>query len=234
MLTLAMVPLLIAVLLVGGSTGARAQSDTLRSMPPATAALTLRIEQIAATDTALVVDLVTEHLFDPETARGLAEGVPATLIYEIQVWRHRAGWFDQYTDGRLLVFKLQRDAWDEVYVVRDSDGGVISLPDLDQVRAILERQVGIAVAPILALSLDHPYYLVIKVALKPLTAEDVDELEGWLAGEIAPEEHKFGLLTLPKNFFGLVMDLTGVGDRNGIARSETFRRSDLDARRDDS
>ena len=106
--------------------------------------------------------------------------------------------------------------------------------ELDLVRAMLERQVGIAVAPIIALSRDDSYYLVIKAALKPLTAEDVDELEDWLAGEIAPEEHEFGLLTLPKNFFGLVMDLTGFGDRNGVARSETFRRSELDTRRSDS
>jgi hypothetical protein len=229
------VQLVCAALIAGGApSSASAQADSARSAASESAPLTLRIEDIAATDSALVVDLVTEHLIDPGTARGLGEGVPATLVYEIQLWRHRTGWFDKYTGGRLLVFKLQRDAWDEVYVVRDSDGGVVSLPDLDLVRAMLEHQVGIAVAPIIALSRDDSYYLVIKAALKPLTAEDVDELEGWLAGEIAPEEHRFGLLTLPKNFFGLVMDLTGFGDRNGVARSEIFRRSELDTRRSDS
>jgi hypothetical protein len=194
--------------------------------------LRVHIQRIAATDTALVVDLDAEHLIDAETAHSLADGVPATLVVQIEVWRDRSGWFDQYAGGRILVFKLQRDAWDEVYVVRDSEGNTRSYPDLDSVRAVLERQVGVAVLPIAQLAADHPHYLILKVALKPLTAEDVDELEGWLSGEVEPENHGFGLLTLPKNFFGLVMDGIGFGDRNGTARSPNFRRSDLDRERE--
>lgn len=209
-------------------TGSPAAQDSLAAQDGRSKQLELRIDHLAATDTALVVDLVAEHVIDPETARGLSEGVPATLIYEIEIWRHRPGWFDHYEGGRLLVFKVQRDAWDEVYVVRDSEGRTLGLPNLDAVRELLEHQVGVAVAPIVDLAPDHAYYLIIKVALKPLTAEDVDELEGWLAGEVEPSEHSFGLLTLPKNFFGLVMDVTGFGDRNGTVRSITFRRSDLD------
>lgn len=213
-------------LLVLTAPGWPAAADSLTTAQPKE--LTLRIDHIAATDSALVVDLVAEHVIDPETAHGLAEGVPATLIYEIEIWRHRPGWFDRFEGGKLLVFKVQRDAWDEVYVVRDSQGRTLGLPNLDAVRELLEHQVGVAVAPIVALSRDHAYYLNIKVALKPLTAEDVDELEGWLAGEVAPSDHSFGLLTLPKNFFGLVMDVTGFGDRNGTIRSPTFRRDELE------
>jgi hypothetical protein len=220
------------LLLLTTAHGSPAAGDSLGDAGDGqTRALTLRIDHIATTDTALVVDLVAEHVIDPETARGLAEGVPATLIYEIEIWRDRPGWFDHFAGGRLLVFKVQRDAWDEVYVVRDSQGLTLGLPNLDAVRELLEHQVGVAVAPVVDLSLDHAYYLVIKVALKPLTAEDVDELEGWLAGEVEPSEHSFGLLTLPKNFFGLVMDVTGFGDRNGTVRSANFRRSDLDQAR---
>ncbi|HWN81723.1 MAG TPA: DUF4390 domain-containing protein, partial [Candidatus Udaeobacter sp.] len=176
---------------------APAQGDSLATTDGKPRELTLRIDHLAATDSALVVDLVAEHVIDQETAHGLVEGIPATLIYEIEVWRDRPGWFDHFEGGRLLVFKVQRDAWDEVYVVRDSQGRTLGLPNLDAVREMLEHQVGVAVAPIVELSPDHDYYLIIKVALKPLTAEDVDELEGWLAGEVEPSEHSFGLLTLP-------------------------------------
>ena len=209
---------------------AAAQPGAVAPVDTATAAnlpLALRIERIMSSESDLLIDIAADHLIDGATAASLEDGVPVTLVYEIEVWRNRSTWFDHYEAGRLLVFKLQLDAWDEVYVLKDSEGNEQTLSDLDAVRTALARRTGVAVAPISTIAPQEHYYLIVNAALKPLTVEDMDELEGWLAGETEPEEHRFGLLTIPKAFFGFVAGLTGFGDRNQTLRTDTFQRSEL-------
>jgi hypothetical protein len=190
--------------------------------------LTVRVERIAALGDSLAVDLAVEHLLDPATEAVLERGVPVTLVHEVEVWRERAAWFDRLEAARALVWKLQRDVWDEIYVVRDGDGREETYPDLGEARAALERRSAVAIAPLGLLGDRDSYYLVVNSALKPLTVEDVDELEGWLSGELkSGRQRGFGLLGLPKALFGLVLNLTGIRDRNDTLRTASFRRADV-------
>jgi hypothetical protein len=190
--------------------------------------IAVRVERIAAEGNDLIIDLAIDHLIDPSTEGVIERGIPVTLVYEIEVWRERSAWFDRLESAHHLAYKLQLDVWDEVYKIRDSEGSERAFADLAAARAAIERQESVPIAPLASLKDDKTYYLAIEVALKPLTVEDVDELEGWLSGEVkSGRQRGIGILGLPKALFGLVMSVTGFGDRNDAIRTPSFGRDDL-------
>jgi hypothetical protein len=204
------------------------QAVALPAMEPRE--LTVWVERIAANADHLVVDLALEHLLDPATEEVLERGIPVTLVWEVEVWRERSAWFDRLEAVSSVTCKLQRDAWDEVYVLRESGGREEIFVDLVEARSAIERRAAVSIAPLNLLTEDDAYYLVVNAALKPLTVEDVDELEGWLSGEIkSGRQHGFGILGLPKALFGLLKNVTGLGDRNDTLRTPSFRRGEVTA-----
>lgn len=210
--------LIAASLLLGMATIATADDD----------AISVRVDRVAVEGSDLVIDLAVDRLIDSSTEGALERGIPVTLVYEIEVWRDRPAWFDRLESARLLSYKLQFDAWDEVYVVRDSNGQDVVFPDLGAARSAIERRESLPIAPLELLTNDRSYYLVVEVALKPLTVDDVNELEGWLSGEFKSGRKKgIGILGLPRGLFDLVMSVTGFGDRNDSLRTPDFRRDDV-------
>jgi len=207
------------------------ESDGEETVAPAATEkreLAVRVERIASNADQLVVDLALEHLLDPATEEVLERGIPVTLVCEVEVWRERSAWFDRLEAVRSVSYKLQRDAWDEVYVLRQSGGGEEIFVDLDEARAAIERRTAVSIAPIDLFTDEDAYYLVVNAALKPLTVEDVDELEGWLSGEIkSGRQRGFGILGIPKALFGLIKNVTGLGDRNDTLRTPSFKRGEV-------
>jgi hypothetical protein len=207
-----------ALLLLAGGTAAADDDEPIA----------VRVERIAAAEDDLIIDLAVDHLIDPSTERVIERGIPVTLVYEIEVWRERSAWFDRLESAHHLAYKLQLDVWDEVYKIRNSEGGERAFADLAAAQTAIERQESVPIAPLESLKDDEAYYLTIEVALKPLTVEDVDELEGWLSGEVKSGRRRgIGILGLPKALFGLVMSVTGFGDRNDAIRTPSFGRDDL-------
>lgn len=206
-----------------GGPGADAHADS-----SAPRAIDVDVKRIAVGGADLVIDLEIANLIDPATEETLARGVPVTLILDIEIWRERSAWFDRLEASRHLAYKLQLDAWDEVYVVRDAEGRQEIFLDLDEARGALEDRPALPIAPLTTIEPESSYYIVVAAALKPLTVEDVEELEGWLSGEIkSGRARDVGLLGLPKALFGVVMDMTGLGDRNDVKRTPSFRRGDV-------
>jgi hypothetical protein len=189
--------------------------------------LNVRLERLGTEAGQLVVDLVLEHLLDSATEDVLERGVPVTLLCEVEVWRERSAWFDRLDAVRAVSYKLQWDAWDEVYVLR-GDGREEIFVDLGEALTALERRPAVPIAPLDLLTDGDTYYLVVNAALKPLTVEDVDELEGWLSGEIkSGRQRGLGIVGLPKALYGLLKNVTGFGDRNDTLRTARFRKRDL-------
>lgn len=221
-------PALCAAALLATAAAAQTAGGTSNSGPAAEHAIAVEVARIAAAGEDLVIDLAIENLIDPATEEILARGVPVTLILDVEIWRERSAWFDHLEATRHLAYKLQLDAWDEVYVVRDAEGHQEVFLDLAEARGALEERPALRIAPLSTIEEDASYYLVVTAALKPLTVEDVEELEGWLSGEIkSGRAREVGLLGLPRALFGVVMDMTGLGDRNDVKRTPSFRRGDV-------
>jgi hypothetical protein len=71
--------------------------------------------------------------------------------------------------------------------------------------------------------------VVVYATLKPLSVEDVAEVEGWLSGEVKTRSGAgLGVIAeLPRSLFDAVRNFAGFGDRRARAVSEEFGLQDL-------
>jgi len=66
----------------------------------------------------------------------------------------------------------------------------------------------------------------VRVTIRPLSAEDLDEVEDWLTGEVKnPDAPERGM---PGYLLGIAANLSGLGDRTALAKSEAFRPGSLE------
>ena len=65
--------------------------------------------------------------------------------------------------------------------------------------------------------------------MRPLTVEDLAEVEGWLSGEVKDKRHAgFGVIAeIPRSLFDAVRNVAGFGDQRARAVSGDFRLRDL-------
>ena len=71
--------------------------------------------------------------------------------------------------------------------------------------------------------------MTVSPSLRPLTIEDVREVEAWLTGEIEQGRESSGwsaFARIPTLFFGVFVDLAGLGDKSTLAESGRFRLGD--------
>ena len=66
--------------------------------------------------------------------------------------------------------------------------------------------------------------------MKPLTVEDIDEVERWLSGEAkrAGKPGPGSIARLPGYLVNLLANLSGLGDETATVRTSTFSRADLE------
>ena len=156
----------------------------------------------------------------PEFVRErLERSIPVTVGRQAELRRERKGWIDAVQTQRIERFRLRRDPWSGTYSASDGDR-TFTADSLETVERWLSRMP-------LALPLErewcgrgHVYWADVTIAVLPLTAEDLGEVEYWISGE--PGTEPFSLLSIPRGLFGLVRDVTGLGDRRSRARSGRF------------
>ena len=160
---------------------------------------------------------------DSRLRRSLERGMPATLQLHAELWRKRSAWFDRLEasfDARLRM----------VYSVRDEDyvlerGGMLAhYSTLDSLEHALERPIALAITETSLLQPGNRYYVALTATYKPLNVEDLEELDGWLTGEVREKrESGFGVLTaLPHSLFDAVRNVAGFGDVRSRAISAEF------------
>ena len=179
---------------------------------------------------------VDAHLADPfpePVARSLSRGMPATLQLHAELWRRRAAWFDRLERSFDASVRIRYEVWNDDYRVERSGAPPRSLETLDSVRVLLERPIALPVCQLDQLQPDADYYVVVSATLTPLSVEDVQEVEGWLSGEVESKRHSgFGVFTeLPHALYDAVRNFAGFGDRHARAQSHAFEPADLEPAR---
>ena len=98
------------------------------------------------------------------------------------------------------------------------------MASLDSVEIALSRPIALRVGRVGDLDPGARYYVVVTATLKPLSVEDVEEIEGWLSGEVKTTGGKgFGVITeLPRSVFDAVRNFVGFGDQKARAMSPDF------------
>lgn len=191
---------------------------------------------IASNDLGLIVDPVesvkgeisvsyrVEAPFTPRLEETLLQGMPATVAYEVGVWKRRTFWFDKSIVALKREHKVAYVPWARSFRVRSGTGISAvsrSVVSLDSLKAWLFEEHRLAVVPRAALDSTGTYYVSVRVTIRPVTDEDLGEVEEWLAGESPDADQE--TRGLPRALLGIAAGLSGLGDRTALVKSERFQ-----------
>jgi Domain of unknown function (DUF4390) len=168
-----------------------------------------------------VVDARLDDLFEDRVVQSLERGMPATIQVHAELWRKRGLWFDALVNTFDASVRVRYGTWDESYHVERQGGESIRFGSLDSAETYLERPWALPVGRLATLSPNARHYVVVTVTLKPLTAEDVREVEGWMSGDPGGD-HSGEVTDLPRGVFDALRNVSGFGDRRARAVSEEF------------
>jgi DNA primase len=177
----------------------------------------------------LWTDVRLSGLFAPRVAESLSRGMPATLRMHTELWRRRRGWFDRLETSFDAEVRIRYDVWSRAYQLERRGAPAVGVATLDSVEAALQRPVALRVGRVGDLEPGARYYVIVTATLKPLSVEDVEEIEGWLSGEVKTTGGKgFGVITeLPRSVFDAVRNFVGFGDQKARAISPDFELREL-------
>lgn len=172
----------------------------------------------------LWVDLQLDDLFPPRVEESLSRGMPARLQLHAELWRRRTAWFDRLEHSVDGEFRVQFEAWERAYRLQRRGAPGASYATLDSVRSALARPLVIRLEKLDKLAPGGRYYVAVSATLKPLSVEDVEQLEDWLSGEVDTKRNSgFGAITeLPRSVFDAVRNFVGFGDERVRALSVDF------------
>jgi hypothetical protein len=174
-------------------------------------------------------DIRLSGLFAPRVAESLSRGMPATLRLHTELWRRRRAWFDRLDRSFDAEVRIRYDVWARAYQLERRGAPAGGFATLDSVEAALSRPIALRVGRVGEMDPGARYYVIVTATLKPLSVEDVEEIEGWLSGEVKTTSGKgFGVITeLPRSVFDAVRNFTGFGDQKARAISPDFELSTL-------
>lgn len=201
----------------------------LAASASAALALDLTLTTPRARDGYVWVDVRLEDPLAPRIAQSLARGMPATLELHAELWRRRTGWFHHLQSSFDASIRMRYEVWSESYRLERAGDQPLVVGSLDSLRAVLMRPIALPVGRLPALLAGHDYYVVVSATLRPLTVEDIQEVEGWLGGEVEEQRHSgFGVITaLPRSVFDAVRNFAGFGDQKARAISPDITLEEL-------
>ena len=194
----------------------------------------LRLDRVAATSQGFVyVEFEFEAPFEGIYQDALSSGLPTTLNYTIEVWQQRSGWWDKLEAAYERRFRILRDLLNDLYYVVTPEEA-LHFTHVDSLTAYVSR---VARGP----SSNEPpyfgrhlfqdgktYYVVVTATLAPLTVEDLNQLDAWLRGTIRGKNDGTGGITgLTQTMGGMIVGMTGFGDKRVKTRSPRFKPAEL-------
>jgi len=171
---------------------------------------------------AITVSYRVGQPFTPRLEETLLQGMPATVSFEVGLWKRRSFWFDKLVLAMRSEHKVVYDDWAKSFRIRSGQSPPQNrrAPDLDSLRNLLFAAHRIPVAAASMLDSTGTYYVSVRVTIRPVAVEDLGEIESWLAGESpGPDRAQGGI---PRYLLGLAVNLSGLGDRTAIRKSERF------------
>lgn len=175
---------------------------------------------VPATSAMVATFLVTGVVDEADSTVG--EGIPATLVLVVDLWRDRSGWWDALVHTEVYTYRFRRDVWWGTYEVVKPDGTLILLPDRAELRVYLERVYEVPLGLASRFEAAKGYYLTVKATLKPLDMDDLAKVDAWVSGDVTKGRGSGGLLGVPKAVANMAMDMSGLGDRSAEGRSGRF------------
>ena len=183
--------------------------------------LGLAVDPVRRAGNVLTVAYQVERPFTPKLEEPLLRGMPATVTFEVGVWKRRTFWFDKLVVAYRSEHKIAYDPWSKTFRIRSGANAPRerSVPDLDSLRATLFRVRNLPVAAVSSLDSTAAHYVSVKVVVRPLSADDLGEIEDWLAGGDPDAGEERGM---PGYLLEWAVNLSGLGDRSALEKSPRF------------
>ena len=170
---------------------------------------------------------VDVRLVDPLSSRieeSLARGMPATLQLHAELWHRRRAWFDRLEENVDAELRIRYEVYNRMYRVERRGAPTLRVGTVDSLRLVLERPFALLAGRVHPESRRTSHFVVVTAVLRPLSVEDVAEVESWLSGEVETKRRSgFGLITqVPQALFDTVRNFAGFGDARARAISDDF------------
>lgn len=149
--------------------------------------------------------------------------------FRIQLWRKRGVLLNSLVAERDFEIKTAFDPWEQQFLVETWEERRMT-KSREYVREKWERHRGLLLADSSEISDKHRYYVVLSLHFEPVSRESLQEIRGWLAGEMKSVGKRDSTKAEPKKtrglqdrMLGFVVELTGLGEQSLSIKSEFFR-----------
>ena len=178
----------------------------------------LVIDSIKVNLEMLVLNFHVDEIIDEKVSEGLRKGLTSTIEYQIQLWEKKGGVINNLVAQQAIRMKIFFDNWENKYVILSQEERRLT-NSLETVKEKCSLIQNVEMIPLSQLKSDNKYFFTVKLALRPLSMENYQEIKHWLSGkakdfnlknidDTQEQEKKFkgGLLKM-------FLTLTGFGDR---------------------
>lgn len=134
---------------------------------------------------------VNNLLRDSRWGNALRGSLPLRLQFELEIWRSREGWIDQFERALAWEILIRHEALFDHYTVtqRQARGATEQvLASWEALEAMLDAGTKVIVRP----AATGTYYYVAKVAITTLSESDIEELERFVQGRAPADPDRRG------------------------------------------
>lgn len=171
-------------------------------------------------DHSLIVDIGVRNIFTQKIIEGLKSGLTSRVEYTVELWWERPRWFNQLMESRKFGAVINYDIWREHYKIKDLYGELHTVSDFNELRKKVCKQKRITEFSKERLIPGKTYYIVVRFSLKPIVIENINELGGYLSGEV--KKAKENKKTLFLHIVNQAKNLAGLGERVVTGESKKF------------
>ncbi len=179
------------------------------------------IDSLAVHDEQLYISYHVSELIDGKTVTGLEKGFTSMALHRMYVWR-RKGLISQQIAETAYPVRLSYDRWQQKYLLESKDETRWTR-SVAHVQRFCSQLTDVFVCPTTNLTTDAVYYLSIQVTLQPVSEETYEELRTWLSRSHVKTDSTRSANRPKGQFFSLLLNLLGFGDRFYTAKSHDFR-----------
>jgi hypothetical protein len=192
----------------------------------------LVIDSLRLKENYLLVDFHADNLLTRQLLNGMQRGLTSSAQYRVQLWRKRGFLFGStLLAERQYEIKSTYDPWEQKYVIITAAERRLTSA-LDLVRRWWEQHHGVALAESKDLHPARRHFVTIDLQVEPVSKESLNEIRGWLAGEVkgagktdstntANNEEK--ARDIPDRLLNFLVNVTGFGKRVIAVKSLNFR-----------
>lgn len=178
----------------------------------------------------VAIDFHVDSLLTSPIWSSMQRGMTSAARFRVQLWRKRGLFLNSRIAERDYEIKTTFDPWEQQFIVQTWEERRLTKAR-EYVREKWEQHRNALRVDSTQFHPKHRYYVVIEMHFEPVSRESLQEIRGWLAGEmkaigrrdstaVAEPQKSRGLQDRMLSF---VIDITGLGEQVVSLKSRMFR-----------